>query len=864
MKTSFIEEDYSDDDDQEDVVLDSIQSALGGTSMPAKSKALMTMLGYEASKDRVIKKKETSTPFDPLLEQSLGGKRKRRPGVRGRPKLEDLGFGRSNTHKFPPEASQLMGKANAAFVGKRYDEAVSALLEVVRLAPDCFEPYHTLGMVFEEMGQMDKSLGYFMLAAHLNPRNLDLWKRIAEMAITLGRLNEAVYCLGKVIKMGDVDELAFDVFEKRGRLLLDLNKVQAAVKSYCPFLNSRIPPRIEAFKHVASTALKYDAVDIAASVFEQSIFRLRQKSCPWRKLWSPINLLLELLLLRSEYEHLVDYVRDLSQKSSQQQENYSHLPEEIFAKFLVAKIMTRQDWLPDDLQRVTRLDPEAFGDLQLQVADALFHSQSYSSALNLFLTILPQQAIPKESASVLYKVGMCYQQLQIWDHAKEALEEAVTRDPTFDESRTALVDVLQHFGLHEQARHVLQEGYSLRKLKVQSSFHDEASSCAGSLLMENLYDGIITLDSERAVSSRSSSKRRFKKSQILFAPDECKANQELHKRFLLLMNELFGSSPNEDFMEPKLDVNIEPKALKNLLRDATQAASQLWDCVQLIPNIFPPPQTRFRSTSDKSLLGGLSNSEWADFLLNQSRLLFAMGRLDAALKSLRAILSSNLIRDHGNDGLSVQTRQMILLTLMRQGNYRGVAEELRFVWTDYRQDLNRHFYTLTCPDPFVGLNAWSDINFFRAVNRAANKHPELTELSCFAGHLFMLSGSHKDAIPCYRRALEKASKHACGDIAAMIDLFLANSMLQRCLQRTCLHPKQTLVEGMAHLLRYHRHFSQVPNTSRQVEANYNAGRAYHALSLFGTARMFYEQALQLDPEYSPAIHNLQLMSSLHL
>ena len=44
------------------------------------------------------------------------------------------------------------------------------LLEVVRLAPNAPDPYHTLGNIFQVRGDTRKALDFFMIAAHLPPK----------------------------------------------------------------------------------------------------------------------------------------------------------------------------------------------------------------------------------------------------------------------------------------------------------------------------------------------------------------------------------------------------------------------------------------------------------------------------------------------------------------------------------------------------------------------------------------------------------------------------------------------------------------------------------------------------------------------
>lgn len=52
----------------------------------------------------------------------------------------------------------------------RYREAADLLMGVIRLAPNTAEPYHTLGVLHEAMGDKPRALDFYMVAAHLTPK----------------------------------------------------------------------------------------------------------------------------------------------------------------------------------------------------------------------------------------------------------------------------------------------------------------------------------------------------------------------------------------------------------------------------------------------------------------------------------------------------------------------------------------------------------------------------------------------------------------------------------------------------------------------------------------------------------------------
>ena len=73
-------------------------------------------------------------------------------------------------------------------------------MQVVRQSPNLVDPYHTLGLIYEELGQVEKSLEFFMIAAHLTPKDNTLWKRLAFLSRDAGKPRQAIYCFTKGIK----------------------------------------------------------------------------------------------------------------------------------------------------------------------------------------------------------------------------------------------------------------------------------------------------------------------------------------------------------------------------------------------------------------------------------------------------------------------------------------------------------------------------------------------------------------------------------------------------------------------------------------------------------------------------------------
>lgn len=59
------------------------------------------------------------------------------------------------------------------------EQAIPILESLVRTAPNVADSYQTLGLVYEALGDPRRALSLFMIAAHLTPKDTELWKRVA-------------------------------------------------------------------------------------------------------------------------------------------------------------------------------------------------------------------------------------------------------------------------------------------------------------------------------------------------------------------------------------------------------------------------------------------------------------------------------------------------------------------------------------------------------------------------------------------------------------------------------------------------------------------------------------------------------------
>lgn len=62
----------------------------------------------------------------------------------------------------------------------------------------CYSPRQTECCLHVQVGEPRKALDFYMIAAHLTPKDISLWHRLATLSAELGFVRQAIYCLGKV------------------------------------------------------------------------------------------------------------------------------------------------------------------------------------------------------------------------------------------------------------------------------------------------------------------------------------------------------------------------------------------------------------------------------------------------------------------------------------------------------------------------------------------------------------------------------------------------------------------------------------------------------------------------------------------
>lgn len=132
--------------------------------------------------------------------------------------------------------SKMLGEANMCYVSQDFSEAIRLLEEVVRQAPKAADPYQTLGLVYEEMGDAKRALESHLVAAYLIGRDADTWKRVATMSQEQGLYDQAIYCIGRVLRLTPSD---YSAQFARASLLMQVGHYKRGAEAYRTLLRYR-------------------------------------------------------------------------------------------------------------------------------------------------------------------------------------------------------------------------------------------------------------------------------------------------------------------------------------------------------------------------------------------------------------------------------------------------------------------------------------------------------------------------------------------------------------------------------------------------------------------------------------------------
>lgn len=336
----------------------------------------------------------------------------------------------------PPALQGLMGQANLCYARGDTEMAKQLCLEIVRQVPLAHEPFITLAQIYETEDP-EKYLQFSLIAAHLNPSDVEQWARISEISEERGNIDQALMCNARAIK---VDPKNFDLRMKRVELLEKKGEEKQAFKSYFAMLPYIPKERGEFLVETAKRLAKKFHEDNNIVAAMESMNRA-YVTVPELFSVEDTNLFLELLISTGNYRRGLDVlmahtnveVHEIVNETGENLNTHSIytvvIPTEMIldfrTKLAVVLIHLKCEHLFDMIVEdiFTHINVEEAGDCYLDIAESLMKEEHYHFALKLLVPLIKSENF--SLAAVWLRYADCLRAIGDYNESIKAYKKVV-------------------------------------------------------------------------------------------------------------------------------------------------------------------------------------------------------------------------------------------------------------------------------------------------------------------------------------------------------------------------------------------------------------------------------------------------------
>uniref|UniRef100_A0A4W3K1Z9 General transcription factor IIIC, polypeptide 3 n=1 Tax=Callorhinchus milii TaxID=7868 RepID=A0A4W3K1Z9_CALMI len=736
-------------------------------------RAFASMIGDHVSDDEEEQSEQPSAGDVFALEMELHREHKKMQKER-RPRS-----------KLPKALRGLMGEANIRFARGDREEAVMMCMEIIRQAPLAYEPFSTLAMIYEDQGDMEKSLQFGLIAAHLNPSDPEEWVKLAEMSLEQDNIKQAIFCYSKAIKY---DSTNVRYLWERCSLYEQLSEHKLAMDGYRRILNLLPPTDGEHFMQLARDMAKsyYETNDImsAIGVMEEALGKHQNLVSA-----EDVNMAAELYLSNKQYDKTLE-VRQVKMKllcvcvnliagavyNCQIPEG---VPIDIRVKLMVClihlHILQPLDFLMTNLMEQ---NPEEMGDLYLDVAEAFLDIGEYNSALPLLSALVCSERY--NLAVVWLRHAECLKALGHMELAAESYVKVVEMAPLHLDARISLSTLQQQLGRPEKA------------LEALESMHDPETLA------------------HDASAAQQELKLLLHRSTLLYS------QRKLHDyvdALLAMLTMLLKVAMSRAEVSLVSRIKGEEKHLY-LVKDLRDKDNDIDD-----------QEAAYLDVKGKTSV--LNRDDWWNLLL---KAIYTMCDLERFMEAELLVDSSLEYYSFYDDKQKRKELEYFgLSAAILDCNFRKAYNYIRVMVMENvnRPQLWNIFNQVTMHS--------QDLRHHRFCLRLMLKHPDNHALCVLNGHNAFVAGSFKHALGQYVQAFRAQPNEP------LHSLCVGLTFIHMASQKFVLKRHPLLVQGFSFLTRY------LELRGPCQEVYYNIGRALHQLGLVHFAIHYYEKALELPP-----------------
>ncbi|XP_046978359.1 general transcription factor 3C polypeptide 3 [Vanessa cardui] len=394
--------------------------------------------------------------------------------------IEKSNFRRRRRTRLSPALMGLMGEANLRFARGDIEMAERMCHEIIKQLPTAAEPYQTLAQIYEH--DIEKSLQFSLLAAHLSSSDAEHWWRLAGLCKQINDVKQEMICYSQAVKsepqnleahMKRLDYLTKLEENKYPVNTLNITRVKCYHKIVVSLPSSEGEIIMKYAKMAAtmyhSTSETEKAVEVMAAAY---------KKCPSLFTLEDINILLELLILQKQYQACIDIfvsnigveieaeIQTVKNSNGEIEEHTNYLncviPEnmavDLKSKLLVCFIHLGAFTLVKNLLNdFLGSDVEKAGDLYMDIEEAFSSVGHYEMAIKLLEPLVTNTNF--DLGAVWLKYAECLQKLGREDDAIQAYYKVLKHVPQHPDACRKLFTILKMRGDIGEALKILQQDY---------------------------------------------------------------------------------------------------------------------------------------------------------------------------------------------------------------------------------------------------------------------------------------------------------------------------------------------------------------------------------------------------------------------
>ncbi|XP_021299994.1 general transcription factor 3C polypeptide 3 isoform X1 [Herrania umbratica] len=742
-------------------------------------------------------------------------------------KRKKRGRRKGSRNKLSPEILGMLGDATLHYANGRYKEAISVLNEVVRLAPNLPDSYHTLGLVHKALGNNKIAFEFYMLAGILKPKDSSLWKQLFTWSIEQGNVSQTCYCLSKAITADPTDiSLRFH----QASLYVELGDHQRAAESY-EQIQRLSPNNVEALKSGAKLYQKCGQTERAVAILEDYLH-----GHPSEVDLGVIDLLVAMLMEINAYKRAILKIEEAQIIYYSEKE----LPLNLKIKAGICHIHRG-----DTEKAKIYFSVLEFGkshdhvDLITEVADTFISLKHFSSALKYYHMLETLDGV--DDANLHLKIARCYLSLKERVQAIKFFYKALDQIEDDVDARLDLASLLVEDAKEDEAISLLSSPINLDPQNIdQNPDKSKPWWLDGKIklklchiyrakgMLEKFVDTILPLVRESLYVESLQLKIKVKKrlrDSVLFERVKKVDDQQTDGVFcgsrpIVTPADRMKASRARKLLQRKAALKEEKKA-------AAIAAGLDWQSDDANDKSEQEP------VKEPPLHNLLRDEEHQYLIIDLCKALASLQRYYEALEIIKLALKSghNILPVEKEEELRSLGAQMAYNTMDPKHGFDCVKHIVQqhpysiAAWNCYYKVISR-----------LGKSYSKHSKFLRSMRV---KYKDCVPSIVISGHQFTVGCQHQDAAREYLEAYRVLPENP------LINLCVGTALINLTLGFRLQNKHQCLAQGLSFL------YNNLRLCGSSQEALYNIARAFHHVGLVTLAASYYWKVLAISEKDYP-------------